>query len=191
MKLNEVGDILRYERDRRLMYENVNVPLDQYSEDRQCAVIKGNWRAINDIKRPSEKVQMCAVSGSGKALAEIIQKGIVPSEEVMRVALFNDGSQLYFVNSRKVPISDELVIVALRNRPETIKYVTDEQLVGLRGKLDEELLSRILSDPSLIKMHRSHNKEYYDNIVRELYYGNELMQRKWIRRGDRVRNEIK
>ena len=56
---------------------------------KQLKIVKQDGYNIQFIRNPSEDVQLAAVQENGRAIYDIIDKGITPSIAVQRVAILN------------------------------------------------------------------------------------------------------
>lgn len=131
---------------------------------------------MNDVKLiPSEAVQQVAVKKLGKAIYYIIDKGIIPSEAVQQIAVKAFGYPIKYIVAGGISPSDAVIQLAINKDPDLIRSVPNATI---------EHVQTALTHPKLIN-----NEKLFNRVVKMFFSGNELMQRKWFRYGEKQRNQ--
>lgn len=112
---------------------NIRYYYGELPEETQLkAISEGGWWWLNQIKNPTEKVQLEVVKKNGGAIYHIIDKGITPSEEVQLEAVKGYDDAILFIKNPSEKVQLEAVkgygnaILFIRNPTEKVKALHKE-----------------------------------------------------------------
>ncbi len=162
-------------------------------EQRQINLVSKDGWAIENIKNPSEAVQLAAVCASPATIQHIYNRGIIPSEAVQLAAVGTYGYVIYYIKNP----SEAVQLAAVNNRGAAIRYLANpSEVVQLAAVSNDDFAITHISHPypsvikaALTKSSLINNKYHgYDRVVTSLFANNIILMKKWLRYGQAVRS---
>jgi hypothetical protein len=139
-----------------------------------------NPYSINDIKKPTEEMQITSVSAHGDILADLIDMGIVPSEKVQKAALYNNGTIIQYLYLHNIIPSEETQFIAVRQNGGAIEYIPNPseklQLESLRQNVYNLKYFIRTATKKVLDIARAKNNNYVDKLLKELEDDDQLLR---------------
>lgn len=131
---------------------------------------------IKDLKNPSDEVQVAAV----KREVSILSWLHVQSQKAIEVALKKNPWNIGYV---KTPTTEQMM-KAIKQDSSVIRSLATKDNITLPN---EVIQAGLTSDQFI----HGQSKEYYDKTIQLIFPTNTLLINKWIRYGDKRREELK